>query len=69
MTEKKIMSENENEQVEATAIAALALMRVKPASPQLKLAVDYLTAPGSNSPPPRILTTPALYLPARGSVD
>ena len=33
---------------------------------RIRLAVDYLTAPRSNCPPPRILTTPALYLPARG---
>jgi len=31
-----------DEQVEATAIAALALLRVKPASPQVKQAVDFL---------------------------
>jgi len=31
-----------NERVEATAVAALALMRVKPASPELTRAIDYL---------------------------
>ena len=31
-----------DEQVEATAIAAMAMMRVKPASPQVKQAVDFL---------------------------
>jgi hypothetical protein len=34
---------------------------------RIRLAVDYLTAPG-NCPPPRILTTPTLYLPAKGEV-
>lgn len=31
---------------------------------RIRLAVDYLTAPGNHSPPPRILTTPVLYRPA-----